>query len=162
MILQHADWDRDVMPCMDLTEQDVENMAENLIKFHQQFHSGFGRAEHHRLGLAYFSGLLSNSKKKSIEPIALEFLGQQSVRSQQRFMKTYRWDLEAMEDRHLTMLSKAIFCPNGMINTDSSEFLKKAKNLSVLPGNTAEKPARPIIVNPVSLLVAHRKKATVC
>jgi SRSO17 transposase len=127
MILQHTDWDRDVMPCMDLTEQDVENMAENLVKFHQQFHSCFGRAEHHRLGLAYFSGLLSNSKEKSIEPIALEFLGQQSVRSQQRFMKTYRWDLEAMEDRHLTMLSKSISCPNGMINTDSSEFLKKGK-----------------------------------
>ena len=42
-------------------------------------------------------------------------------------MKTYRWDLEAMENRHLTMLSKSISCPNGMINTDSSEFLKKGK-----------------------------------
>ena len=75
MILHDADWDPDVMPCMDLTEQDVENMADNLVKFHQEFHSCFGRAEHHRLGLAYFSGLLSNSKAKSIEPIALEFLG---------------------------------------------------------------------------------------
>ena len=26
-----------------------------------------------------------------------------------------------------TMLSKSISCPNGMINTDSSEFLKKSK-----------------------------------
>jgi SRSO17 transposase len=127
MLLRHADWDPDVMPCMDLTEQDVEDMAETLVKFHQEFHSCFGRTEHHRLGLAYFSGLLSNSKEKSIEPIALEFLGQQSVRSQQRFMKTYRWDLEEMESRHLTMLSESISCPNGMINTDSSEFLKKGQ-----------------------------------
>jgi SRSO17 transposase len=110
MILRHADWDSDVMPCMDLTEQDVEEMAENLVKFHHEF-----------------SGLLSNNKAKSIEPIALKFLGQQSVRSQQRFMKTYSWDLEAMENRHLTMLSESISCPNGMINTDSSEFLKKGK-----------------------------------
>lgn len=127
MILRHADWDPDVMPCMDLTEQDVENMAENLVKFHQEFHSCFGRAEHQRLGLAYFSGLLSNSKGKSIEPIALEFLGKKSVRSQQRFMKTYCWDLEAMENRHLTLLSESVSCPSGMINTDSSEFLKKGK-----------------------------------
>lgn len=127
MILQDADWNRDVMPCMDLNEHDVESMADNLVKFHQEFHSCFGRSEHHRLGMAYFSGLLSSSKAKSIEPIALEFLGQQSVRSQQRFLKTYRWDLEAMENRHLTMLSKSISCPNGMINTDSSEFLKKGK-----------------------------------
>jgi SRSO17 transposase len=127
MILRHADWDPDVMPCMDLTEQDIENMADNLVKFHQEFHSCFGRAEHQRLGLAYFSGLLSNSKAKSIEPIALEFLGKKSVRSQQRFMKTYCWDLEAMENRHLTLLSESVSCPSGMINTDSSEFLKKGK-----------------------------------
>ena len=127
MLLRHADWNPDVMPCMDLTEQDIEEMADELVKFHQEFHSCFGRTEHWRLGLAYLSGLLSNSKAKSIEPIALEFLGQKSVRSQQRFMKTYRWDLEAMENRHLTMLSESISCPNGMINTDSSEFLKKGK-----------------------------------
>ena len=127
MLLRHADWSPDVMPCMDLTEQDIEKMADELVKFHQEFHSCFGRTEHWRLSLAYLSGLLSNSKAKSIEPIALEFLGQKSVRSQQRFMKTYRWDLEAMENRHLTMLSKSISCPNGMINTDSSEFLKKGK-----------------------------------
>jgi SRSO17 transposase len=127
MLLQYADWNPDVMPCMDLTEQDIEEMADELIKFHQEFHSCFGRTEHRRLGLAYLSGLLSNSKAKSIEPIALEFLGQQSVRSQQRFMKTYRWDLEAMDSRHLAMLSEDISCPNGMINTDSSEFLKKGK-----------------------------------
>ncbi len=127
MILRHADWDPDVMPCMDLTEQDVENMADNLVKFHQEFNSCFGRVEHQRLGLAYFSGLLSNSKAKSIEPIALEFLGEKSVRSQQRFMKTYQWDLEAMENSHLALLSKSVACPNGMINTDSSEFLKRGK-----------------------------------
>jgi SRSO17 transposase len=127
MLLRHANWNPDVMPCMDLTEQDIEQMSDELVRFHQEFYSCFGRKEHHRLGLAYISGLLSNSKAKSVEPIALEFLGQKSVRSHQRFMKTYRWDLEAMEIRHLTMLSQFIACPSGMINTDSSEFLKKGK-----------------------------------
>jgi SRSO17 transposase len=127
MLLRHAHWNPDIMPCMDLSEQDIEDMAEHLVKFHQEFHNCFGRKEHERLGLAYFSGLLSNSKAKSVEPIALEFLGQQSVRSHQRFMKSYHWDLADMESQHLTMLSESIACPNGMINTDSSEFLKKGK-----------------------------------
>lgn len=43
MLLRHADWDPDVMPCMDLTEQDVQNMADHLVKFHQEFHK-IGRA----------------------------------------------------------------------------------------------------------------------
>jgi hypothetical protein len=127
MLLQHADWNPDVMPGMELSEQDVADMAEELVAFHQEFHSCFGRSEHQRLGLAYLSGLLSNCKAKSIEPIALEFLGQDAVRSQQRFMKTYRWNLEAMENRHLNMLSESISCPKGMINVDSSEFVKKGK-----------------------------------
>jgi len=32
-----------------------------------------------------------------------------------------------MENRHLTLLSESVSCPSGMINTDSSEFLKKGK-----------------------------------
>jgi len=61
MLLRHAHWNPDVMPCMDLSEQDIEDMAEHLVKFHQEFHSCFGRKEHERHGLAYFSGLLPYS-----------------------------------------------------------------------------------------------------
>lgn len=127
MILRHADWNPDIMPCMNLTEQDIKVMAEELVRFHEEFHGYFGRTEHQRLGLAYISGLLSNSKAKSIEPIALEFLDQKSVRSMQRFMKTYNWNHNAIENEHQKMLSAAISSPCGMINVDSSEFLKKGK-----------------------------------
>lgn len=127
MILRHADWNPDVMPCMDFTEKDLDILADELVDFHKKFHGCFGRAEHQRLGLAYISGLLSNNKAKSAEPIALEFLNQESVRSLQRFMKTYRWNYQAMEASHQSMLSQAISAPDGMINTDSSEFLKKGK-----------------------------------
>ena len=127
MILRHADWNPDVEPCMELTEQDIKIMADELVRFHEEFHNCFGRTEHQRLGMAYISGLLSNSKAKSIEPIALEFIGQKSVRSLQRFMKTYRWSQQSMEEKHQSMLSAQISSPDGMINTDSSEFLKKGK-----------------------------------
>lgn len=127
MILRHAGWNPDIVPCMKLTESDVEQIAEELVEFHKQFHGCFGRKEHQRLGLAYMSGLLSNKEAKSIEPIALEFLDKRSVRPLQQFMKTYRWDHESMELKHQTMLSQSIASPEGMINVDSSEFGKKGK-----------------------------------
>ena len=127
MILRYADWNPNIIPCMDLTEDDISNLADEIVRFHEQFHCCFYRKEQQRLGLAYFSGLLSNSKAKSVEPIALEFLEGQSVRSLQRFMKTYRWDQQVMENIHQTILSETISCPGGMINVDGSDFLKKGK-----------------------------------
>jgi len=125
MLLRHADWNPDLVPCMDLTEEDLEVMADALVNFHQEFHGCFGRTEHQRLGMAYLSGLLSNSNVKSVEPIALEFLNQGAVRSLQRFLKTYHWDHQTMEAKHQTLLAETISSPDGMINVDSSEFLKK-------------------------------------
>jgi len=127
MLLKQSQWHPELTPKMQLTEQDVNAMADELIGFHEQFHSCYGRLEHQRLGLAYFSGLLSNVKAKSIEPIALEFLDKQSVRSLQMFMKNGCWDHDGMQSTHQSLLSELLSDPEGMINTDSSEFAKKGK-----------------------------------
>lgn len=127
MMLHHADWNPNIMPRMDLTESDVVVLADELAAFHAEFHDCFGRKEHDRLGLAYLSGLLGSNEAKSVEPIALEFLDENSVRPLQRFMKSYRWDDEAMEARHQATLSQNISDPDGMITVDPSEFPKKGK-----------------------------------
>ncbi len=127
MILNQAHWNPELVPWVTLTEKDIQCMAKELVKFHEQFHDCFGRIEQQRLGLAYLSGLMSNLKAKSAEPMALEFLGQEDVRSLQRFMKTYLWDHEAMELKHQLLLAPRIGDPQGMINVDSSEFVKKGK-----------------------------------
>jgi SRSO17 transposase len=127
MILRHENWHPELVPCMDLTEEDLEPLAEELAAFHEQFHDCFGRIEHQSLGLAYLSGLLSNSPAKSAEPIALEFLGKERVRSLQRFMQKYLWDHGAMELAHQKMLTTQIGAEGGMINVDSSEFVKKGR-----------------------------------
>jgi len=127
MILRHAGWSPDIVPCMKLTETDVELIADELVQFHEQFHGCFGRKEQRRLGLAYISGLLSNKEAKSVEPIALEFLDENSVRPLQHFMKSHKWDHEAMQRGHQTVLSQSISSAEGMITVDSSEFAKKGK-----------------------------------
>jgi hypothetical protein len=65
---------------LNLDADDIEMMAKELVNFHQCFHGAYGRIEHHRLGLAYLSGLMSNAEAKSVEPIALEFLDKKKGR----------------------------------------------------------------------------------
>jgi SRSO17 transposase len=127
MILRHAHWSPDLVPCVKLTEEDLQDISQELIRFHHQFHACYRRLEHHRLGLAYFSGLLSNLEAKSVEPIALAFLDDHTVRPLQQFLKVGRWRQEQMETQHQTLLGDSLSCPQGMITVDSSEFPKKGK-----------------------------------
>lgn len=125
MLLEHCKWHPGLTADLNLAADDIKNIAEQLIGFHEFFHDCFGRIEHRRLGLAYMSGLMSNAAAKSIEPIALELLGKESVRSLQMFMKNYRWNHAAMLRTHRSMLSSLIASPNGMITIDPSDFAKK-------------------------------------
>lgn len=127
MILKDTRWHPEMVPVMELTEEDVLSMADELVLFHRQFQDCFGRVEHRRLGQAYLSGLLSSLDAKSVEPIALNFLGKSSVRSLQQFMKDYQWDHNAMLRGHQRMLSEMIASADGMLTVDSSEFIKKGK-----------------------------------
>jgi len=127
MLLEHCRWHPQLVADLDLDESDVKAMAQELIEFHQQFHDHYGRTEHHRLGLAYLSGLMSNAQGKSVEPIALELLDKASVRSLQMFMKNYRWDHQGMQLAHQRMLAQMLGRPDGMLTVDSCEFPKKGK-----------------------------------
>jgi SRSO17 transposase len=127
MLLQHCQWHPKLTADLNLDSKDIETMAKELVNFHQSFHGAYGRIEHHRLGLAYLSGLMSNAQAKSAEPIALEFLGKKSVRSLQMFMKTFRWDQGLMLRTHQEMLAELIATPEGMITIDPSDFPKKGK-----------------------------------
>lgn len=127
MLLEHCRWHPQLTADLNLDQDDIKMMATELVNFHQCFHDAYGRTEHHRLGLAYLSGLMSNAEAKSVEPIALEFLNKKSVRSLQMFMKTFRWDHGAMLRTHQQMLAELIASPEGMITIDPSDFAKKGK-----------------------------------
>jgi SRSO17 transposase len=127
MLLKHCQWHPKLTADLNLDPDDIETMAKELVNFHQCFHGAYGRIEHHRLGLAYLSGLMSNAEAKSVEPIALEFLDKKSVRSMQMFMKTFRWDHGSMLRTHQEMLAELIASPEGMITIDPSDFPKKGK-----------------------------------
>lgn len=127
MILHNVARDPHPLTQMNIGEEDLQEMAKELTNFHHEFSSCFVRSEQERLGLGYLAGLLSNLKAKSAEPIALQVVDEKSVRSMQRFMKTYRWEHETMLQKHQDMVAQDLGSSEGMITVDPSEFPKKGK-----------------------------------
>jgi SRSO17 transposase len=127
MMLRQAGWDPALMPPMDISAEDLEKVAEELVNFHQEFSRYYRRREQHRLGLAYLRGLMSSLERKTAEGIALLLLDAVSVRRLQDFITNYRWDHQGMLGAYQQALARLIVGPEdeGMLNVDSSEFVKK-------------------------------------
>ena len=125
MIMGIENWDPDVIPKMELTVEDMQVMGDELTDFHRRFSRYYKRREHRRLGLAYLRGLFTKLKRKTAEAIALLLLGPKAVRSLQDFMSCYGWDHAGMLGEYQQSLDKEISSAEGMLNADSSEFVKK-------------------------------------
>ncbi len=115
-------------PGEDLGEEDLDVLTAELRGFHQDFAPVFAKpnsAEHSRL---YLLGLLSESGRKSVEPIALALSGPGGVRNLQRFISDYAWEESLMKEIHQKKLASEIGAPDpetSMFTLDSSEFGKK-------------------------------------
>jgi len=129
MMMRKVNWNPALMPAMDIDETDMEKLAQEVIDFHDEFSPFYGRREHHRFGLAYLQGLLSDLERKTAEGIALLLLNSSAVRRLQSFLSIYRWDHIGMLHAYQDALARLIYAPGdeGMMNVDSSEFTKKGK-----------------------------------
>ncbi len=125
MMIQRADYHPKLIDWESLTPEVIENMAEELVAFHDEFDDAFRRVEQGILGQNYLQGLLGNIPRKNVEAIALELLDGPRVRSLQKFMTNYLWDDMAMLTKAQWMLSNLIAQENGMITVDGSDTAKK-------------------------------------
>jgi len=75
----------------------------------------------------YTKGLLSPLKRKSIEPIALEYMGESGVRTLQNFITDSKFSDEEIQKKYQEELSVSINRGKGMLSIDPSEFVKKGK-----------------------------------
>lgn len=126
MVLQNNDWDPKLLGS-GLTEEDVKHLAQLLVDFHGYFAECFNRCGQRRHGEVYLKGLMSDLERKSVEPIALRYLGEDGVRPLQRFLTDSTWDEERMLELHQTRLARLIATEDGMITVDSCEIPKKGK-----------------------------------
>jgi SRSO17 transposase len=126
--LQQSAWISKSSDNFDIKDLDFDLIAKQLTNFHNIFTDCFYRSEQEGIGLTYLSGLMSAIPRKTAETIALELETPQSVRSTQRFLKTYKWDHAAMLLKHQALTAESLGTANGMITVDASEFPKKGRN----------------------------------
>ncbi len=127
MILRHPGWDPEVLPPLNLDESDVDKLSDEFEQFHQLFKDAFRRVEQIDLSQCYIQGLMSPLKRKSMEPIALGFMGPERVRSLQHFVSSGKWDLDILSDIHREEAAKTLADPDGIFNIDATEIPKKGK-----------------------------------
>ena len=104
----------------------VNKLPDMFNQFMNRFVDCFKRSEQILHAFVYTKGLLSNLERKSVEPIALEFIDNpRGPRNLQFHMKDAKWDDERAERIYQEGLSERLSDDEGMLTVDESGFVKK-------------------------------------
>ena len=111
----------------------VETLADNniaqLLKEYAEQYFGAITISNQRVHFEnYLQGLMSELPRKSIEPIALNIIGESGVRPMQQFMKRSTLNDNAVSDEYQKQLAKNVSSENGMLSVDGSDSVKKGEN----------------------------------
>src|SRR3974377_1754126 len=83
-----------------MTREEVRAAARRVVQWHQRYSGLFGRKEPQGHSLVYLKGLMSDQKRKRVEPIALQFARgrngtaatQREVVAMQEFLTRSPWE----------------------------------------------------------------------
>lgn len=114
------------LPPFELSEEDVAQLADELLAYHAQFADLFFRREQKEWALKYLEGLLLPDHGKSVETLALSVEGG-NVRNMQQFIGKGAWDDEQILDKHAELVAESLGEAGGVLIVDGSEFPKKGK-----------------------------------
>lgn len=104
-----------------------EEIKEELEKYKSEYKEVFENATQAKNFGIYIEGLMSNLQRKTIEGIALEYMGTRGVRTLQNYMTRSNFDEEVVLGKYQEEMSKSLSSANGMLSIDPSEFVKKGK-----------------------------------
>lgn len=113
-------------PPLELSEWDVEQLAQELVRYHAEFAGLFYRREQQQWALKYLQGLLRPELKKNVEAVALAVPGG-SVRDLQRFVGEGAWDDAALLGKHAELVAQSLGAADGVLIVDGTDFPKKGK-----------------------------------
>ena len=107
----------------------MDKLPDMLQTFMDRFTGCFRRSEQTFHANVYVKGLMSKLERKSVEPIALEFIDNpRGPRNMQNFMKESKWDDEGATTIYQEGLSERLSEDDGMLTVDESGMLKKGDN----------------------------------
>ena len=126
MMLQTPDWNPDILKDAGITPESVSQLGNRLLEYFAQYRECFGREGQYEHALCYVKGLLSDLKRKSIEPIALRYAEEErEVRNMQYFSQHGAWDEAMMLKTCQSLLSDMIAQPESMYTVEDSGIPKK-------------------------------------
>jgi SRSO17 transposase len=129
MLAHQIIWEPDILKKAGIVPDQVEQISEKFYEYYYSYENSFRHIHQLPLGQAYLMGLMSKLERKSVEPIALQYLDANGVRALQSFITDSPWDDKKMEVHCRAHVSERINDPdNGMITFDESDFLKKGNN----------------------------------
>ncbi len=116
------------MAIIGVNAETVEQLGSALDEYLAYFQECYQRSEQRQHGETFVKDLLSDLDRKSIEPIALRYQGEEAVRPMQFFLQRSPWDEPKMLRLYQQRLASVVNNPNGMITVDGSDFPKKGSH----------------------------------
>ncbi|WP_314060560.1 IS701 family transposase [uncultured Vagococcus sp.] len=110
-----------------LSELSDTELLNQLLTYLDSYKNCFSHPSQFRYFSTFEKGLLSDLDRKSIEPIALAFLGESSVRSLQQFFTRSTGFEESLRRSYHQQLSDTLSAPDGFLCVDGN-FIKKGNN----------------------------------
>ena len=118
-------WYPNLLKELGITDNPAQKIMQKFIDHLMRYISFLGRSENKLHFTSMIQGLLSDLKRKSIEPIAIAFQGIDAVRNLTNFMSRSKWDNAGMLEEYQKESSELLSHDEGMITGDDTGFPKK-------------------------------------
>ena len=121
-------WSQNLLKDIGITNNPAQKIIELFSEHLKRYNPFLGRLENKLHFAVLLQGLLSDLKRKSIEPIAIAFEGTGGVRNLTNFMSRSKWDDAEMHSEYQAELSEHLAHNEGMITGDDTGFPKKGNH----------------------------------
>jgi hypothetical protein len=128
MINRTPMWYPSLLKELGITDNPALKITQRFIDHVLRYTPLLGRSENKRHFTSILQGLLSDLKRKCIEPIAVAFEGSDNVRNVTNFMSRGKWDDAGVLAESRAELSKLLTHEEGMLTGDNTSFPKKGNN----------------------------------
>jgi SRSO17 transposase len=118
---------KEIPPPLDLTPEEVEELADELIAYHAEFAELYYRVEQAHWGYMYLQGLMAPIETKSIQPMAMALEGG-NIQGMQQFIGQGQWQDEKLLKKHWQLVNETLGEADGVWIVDGSGFPKKGKH----------------------------------
>jgi SRSO17 transposase len=128
MKVTQESWTAKLPSALNLSQSDLACVGQELCEFTGLFRETFRRIESFELCELYLQGLLSETRRKNVEAMALKLKGPPEVRNLQRFVGEYKWEDDWLAQQHWKLCAQALDHEQGVWSIDASEFAKKGND----------------------------------